>query len=278
MLCDLCPNVYLDTSSSNSWMRYEEAHLDLRTIFRRALDVAGPRRLLFGTDSSYFPRGWHVQVFETQSKALYEIGVEVETARLIFHDNLVAFVFLRRSPISLALSSRYHDGPFRFRRPSQGRTLHSSDDPAPRTAILAPGFREITHWCAFSPKAGTSVPGDSSPDSSRRPAGIAAKHWRVRLGLARPSGDRLHLRRRAGLSPPRSRIALAGLRRSGLRAVSRPEEPAARHRVRRALGPARRFAAASGLPLEHEACACGNPAPRADRAASRIEELAELLA
>jgi uncharacterized protein len=24
MLCDLCPNVWLDTSSSNSWMRYEE--------------------------------------------------------------------------------------------------------------------------------------------------------------------------------------------------------------------------------------------------------------
>ena len=88
MLCDLCPNVYLDTSSSNSWMRYEEAHLDLRTIFRRALDVAGPHRLLFGTDSSYFPRGWHATIFETQSKALYEIGVEAETARLIFHDNL----------------------------------------------------------------------------------------------------------------------------------------------------------------------------------------------
>src|SRR5581483_1872966 len=26
MLCDLCLNVYLDTSSSNSWTRYEEAH------------------------------------------------------------------------------------------------------------------------------------------------------------------------------------------------------------------------------------------------------------
>src|SRR6267378_4224374 len=49
MLCDLCPNVFLDTSSSNSWMRYEEAHLDLRTVFRRALDVCGPKRLLFGT-------------------------------------------------------------------------------------------------------------------------------------------------------------------------------------------------------------------------------------
>ena len=89
MLCDLCPNVYLDTSSSNSWMRYEEAHLDLRTVFRRALDVAGPRRLLFGTDSSFFPRGWNASIFETQTKALYEIGVTEEVARLIFHDNLV---------------------------------------------------------------------------------------------------------------------------------------------------------------------------------------------
>jgi uncharacterized protein len=88
MLCDLCPNVYLDTSSSNSWMRYEEAHLDLRAVFRRALDVAGPKRLLFGTDSSYFPRGWNSQVFEAQSKALYEIGITAEMARRIFHDNL----------------------------------------------------------------------------------------------------------------------------------------------------------------------------------------------
>jgi predicted TIM-barrel fold metal-dependent hydrolase len=89
MLCDLCPNVCLDTSSSNSWIRYQEAHLDLRTVFQRALDVAGPRRLLFGTDSSYFPRGWNAPIFEAQSKALYEIGVPAETARLIFHDNLI---------------------------------------------------------------------------------------------------------------------------------------------------------------------------------------------
>jgi len=90
MLCDLCPNVYLDTSSSNSWMRYEEGHFDLRNVFRRALDVAGPGRLLFGTDSSFFPRGWNAAVFEAQSKALYEIGVTEETARQILYDNLIA--------------------------------------------------------------------------------------------------------------------------------------------------------------------------------------------
>ncbi len=64
MLADLCPNVYLDTSSSNAWMKYQESHLDLRQVFRRALDVVGPKRLLFGTDSSFFPRGWHAQIFE----------------------------------------------------------------------------------------------------------------------------------------------------------------------------------------------------------------------
>ena len=89
MLCDLCPNVYLDTSSSNSWMRYEEAHVDLRTVFRRALDVAGPTRLFFGTDSSYFPRGWNREIFDAQTKALYEIGITEDIARLIFHENLL---------------------------------------------------------------------------------------------------------------------------------------------------------------------------------------------
>jgi predicted TIM-barrel fold metal-dependent hydrolase len=89
MLCDLCPNVFLDTSSSNRWVRYEEAHLDLRTVFRRALDVVGPQRLLFGTDSSFFPRGWNASIFETQTKALYEIGGTEEVARQVFHDNLV---------------------------------------------------------------------------------------------------------------------------------------------------------------------------------------------
>ena len=89
MLCDLCPNVYLDTSSSNSWMRYEEAHADLRAVFRRALDVAGPKRLFFGTDSSYFPRGWNREIFDAQTKALYEIGITEDIARLIFHENIL---------------------------------------------------------------------------------------------------------------------------------------------------------------------------------------------
>ena len=92
MLADLCPNVYLDTSSSNHWMAYQESHLDLRQVFRRALDVLGPQRLLFGTDSSLFPVGWKHQVFEDQAKALYELGVSHAAARLIFAENLMRII------------------------------------------------------------------------------------------------------------------------------------------------------------------------------------------
>jgi len=69
MLADLCPNVYFDTSSTNRWMSYEG--LDLRTVFRRALDVVGARRLLFGSDSSFFPRGWNEEILRQQTTALY---------------------------------------------------------------------------------------------------------------------------------------------------------------------------------------------------------------
>lgn len=86
MLADLCPNVYLDTASSNSWMRYEG--LDLKTVFRRALDVVGPSRLLFGTDSSFFPRGWHRAIFEQQIEMLAGIGLSSADARLILSENL----------------------------------------------------------------------------------------------------------------------------------------------------------------------------------------------
>jgi hypothetical protein len=69
-------------------MRYEA--LDLRAVFRRSLDVLGPARLLFGSDSSFFPRGWHDEIFRVQSTALYELGVNEEQALRIFGGNLDA--------------------------------------------------------------------------------------------------------------------------------------------------------------------------------------------
>ena len=85
MVADLCPNVLLDTSSSNGWIKY--VGLSLAAVFRQALAVAGPDRLLFGSDSSFFPRGWVGDVYGQQSAALEEIGASAEAREKIFGGN-----------------------------------------------------------------------------------------------------------------------------------------------------------------------------------------------
>jgi predicted TIM-barrel fold metal-dependent hydrolase len=85
MVADLCPNVLLDTSSSNSWIKY--VGLSLAAVFRQALAVVGPERLLFGSDSSFFPRGWVRDVHEQQSAALDEIGASSQAREQIFGGN-----------------------------------------------------------------------------------------------------------------------------------------------------------------------------------------------
>lgn len=97
MLASLAPNVFLDTSSSNSWRRFLTPSPSLSDVLARALDVVGPERLLFGTDSSFFPRGWVRQVFREQCETLYGLGVTSDDARSIFGGNL-ARILRRQRP------------------------------------------------------------------------------------------------------------------------------------------------------------------------------------
>jgi len=86
-----CPNVYLDTSSSNSWMATHEPPVDLSTVFSESLAILGPSRLLFGSDSSFFPRGWNSAVVTAQVNALQALRVKASVARQILVDNFNAF-------------------------------------------------------------------------------------------------------------------------------------------------------------------------------------------
>lgn len=83
------PNVLVDTSSSNSWMATQDAPTDLETVFARALGVFGPERILFGTDSCTFPRGWRADLYEAQDAALEKLGVDASAKRRIFGENLL---------------------------------------------------------------------------------------------------------------------------------------------------------------------------------------------
>jgi len=86
MIADACPNIYLDTSSSNGWVKYQPG-LTLQQVFHQALTVAGADRLLFGTDSSFFPRGWQVAIHGEQREIVENLRVPPEAAARIFGGN-----------------------------------------------------------------------------------------------------------------------------------------------------------------------------------------------
>lgn len=87
MAASMAANIVLDTSSSNGWIRFHVG-LTLREVFARALDVVGPSRLMFGSDSSFFPRGWQRGVYEQQRQILDELGVGADDQAAIFGGNL----------------------------------------------------------------------------------------------------------------------------------------------------------------------------------------------
>jgi predicted TIM-barrel fold metal-dependent hydrolase len=86
MLADCCPNVHLDTSSSNSWIKYTPG-LTLEQVFKTALGVVGPDRLIFGSDSSFFPRGWNSEIYQAQKAALDRMGASSSVQERIFGEN-----------------------------------------------------------------------------------------------------------------------------------------------------------------------------------------------
>jgi uncharacterized protein len=86
MAADQCPTIHFDTSSSNGWIRYE-AGLTLEGVFRAALSVVGPSRLLFGTDSSFFPRGWQSAIYEEQRRVIQSLGITAADREAIFGGN-----------------------------------------------------------------------------------------------------------------------------------------------------------------------------------------------
>jgi hypothetical protein len=162
----------------------------------------------------------------------------------------------------------------RIRRPSKGAIFTHPIDPAPRTAVLAPGFRE-TRLLRVFPEGWNESARRFEPRSIAAPLehfrAVALDGWSLDQALVvfTYQGD-------AGLSEldrewlwqtfgvpifeqhlgPRNQLLAAECdAHSGLHVVSGCE----------------------GYPLEEDLCACGNPAPRLLRG-PRINELAGLLA
>lgn len=82
-----CPNVHVDTSSSNVWIDDQSEFTDLKQVFKRTLEVFGPGRLLFGTASDLFPRGWRSTIHVSQREALRTLGVSDRALEAIMGQN-----------------------------------------------------------------------------------------------------------------------------------------------------------------------------------------------
>lgn len=86
MAADQCANIHVDTSSSNGWLKYYPG-LTLEAVFRHAVGVVGRDRVIFGTDSSFFPRGWQQSIHAVQDEAATAAGLSDADRAQIFGGN-----------------------------------------------------------------------------------------------------------------------------------------------------------------------------------------------
>ncbi|GGE30939.1 hypothetical protein GCM10011391_06990 [Pullulanibacillus camelliae] len=81
------PNVYVDSSGSNDWVRWMPYPLTLTDLFQKAYETIGPQRMIFGTDSNNFPRGFSKRYLDLQEAACLNIGMSKEDMQKFFGGN-----------------------------------------------------------------------------------------------------------------------------------------------------------------------------------------------
>jgi hypothetical protein len=82
------PNVYVDTSSSNNWIRHSPYPLTVKDLFQRTYETVGSKRIVFGSDSSFFPRGYRTNILEEQLRICSELGLSRDETDDIFFRNI----------------------------------------------------------------------------------------------------------------------------------------------------------------------------------------------
>ncbi len=87
-----CPNVYVDSAGSNSWMTDHPTKPDLRKVFQRALESFGSGRILFGSDSGLLPRGYRYDIVDNQLKLAQEMRIPMQDIKKIFYENLAGLI------------------------------------------------------------------------------------------------------------------------------------------------------------------------------------------
>jgi uncharacterized protein len=97
-LCWACDNVNVDTSGSNQWVRWMPYPLSLDDLLRKFYETIGPERILFGSDSSWFPRGFSIRYLQDQIRACRFMNMPDAALRKIFGENAARLFRLPLAP------------------------------------------------------------------------------------------------------------------------------------------------------------------------------------
>ena len=87
-----CPNVYVDTAGSNSWITEHPAKPDMLRVFQKFLEVYSAKRILFGSDSGMLPRGYRYDIVDNQLKLVQEMRLPISDIKKIFYENTAGLV------------------------------------------------------------------------------------------------------------------------------------------------------------------------------------------
>jgi predicted TIM-barrel fold metal-dependent hydrolase len=87
-----CRNVYTDTAGSNAWILEHDPHLSLVEAFQAARMSFGAERILFGSDSGTFPRGYRADVLRAQQETMKAAGFTADEQRAVMGENLAGLL------------------------------------------------------------------------------------------------------------------------------------------------------------------------------------------
>jgi len=86
-LCWASPNVRVDTSGNNLWTKWTMENYTLEQLFHRFYSTVGPGRIVFGSDSAWFPRGFAIRYLLDQLRAVRALNMPSGDIRRIFREN-----------------------------------------------------------------------------------------------------------------------------------------------------------------------------------------------
>ncbi|HAV22239.1 MAG: hypothetical protein A2X67_04550 [Ignavibacteria bacterium GWA2_55_11] len=87
-----CPNVFVDTAGSNSWMTDHTTKPDLRRVLQKTIEAYSTSRILFGSDSGMLPRGYRYDIVDNQLKLAQEMRIPTPDIKKMFFENMAALV------------------------------------------------------------------------------------------------------------------------------------------------------------------------------------------